>query len=236
MRVASAVLACLVAAAAAHSDEKPAEQRRTIAVSVQGEVRAAPDRVSLSFSVETTAAKAADTAGENAKRSQAVAAALKPLLDARDTVTTTRYTIEPRYETPRPGERQEPRITGYVARNEVQVESQRVDKVGVLIDAATAAGANRVSALQFTVADRTALERAALEKAGNDARLQAEAVAKGLGVRLKGVLSATTSSPPVPLGRRFETMAVAEARAPATPIEPGEVTASATLHVTYEIE
>jgi hypothetical protein len=235
MRVASALCACWVIVAAAGAQEKP-EQRRTIAVSAQGEVRATPDRVSLSFAVETAAARAADTAAENAKRSQAVASALKPLLDARDTLTTTRYTFEPRYEAQRPGERQEPRITGYIARNEVRVESQRVDKVGALIDAATGAGANRVSALQFTVADHGALERAALEQAGNDARAQAEAVAKGLGVRLKGVLSASTTSPPMPLARRFDAMAVAEARAAPTPIEPGEVVATETLQVTYEIE
>lgn len=235
MRVASAALAGFLSVAVASAQDK-AEQRRTIAVSGQGEARGTPDRVSVSFAVETTAARATETAAENAKRSQAVAAAVKPLLDPRDTLNTTRYTIEPRYETPRPGERGEPRITGYVAHNEVHVESQRVDKVGALIDAATAAGANRVSALQFTVADHGALQRAALEEAGTDARAQVDAVAKGLGVRVKGVLSASTTSPPIPVGRRYEVMAAAESRAPTTPIEPGEVVATATLHVTYEIE
>jgi uncharacterized protein YggE len=162
--------------------------------------------------------------------------AVKALLGADDTVTTTRYSIEPRYETPRPGEAREPRIAGYVAHNEVEVESRQVDRVGALIDAATTAGANRIGGLQLTLSKHADLMRAAIEKAGADARGQAEAVAKGLGVRLKALVSASTSPAPVPVFRRFEASAMAaESRAP-TPIEPGELTVSATLQVTYEIE
>lgn len=220
----------------ARAQEKTAEPRRTIAVSGQGEVQAIPDRLVVSFAVETTAARAAEATAENAKRSSAVAAAVKPLLGADDTVVTTRYALDPRYETVRPGEQREPHITGYVARNEVQVESRQTDKAGALLDAAIGAGANRIGGLQFSLSKRTESVRAAIEKAGADARAQAESVAKGLGVRLKGVVSATTGTPPVIMPRRFEVgMMAAEARAP-TPIEAGEITVSATLQVTYEIE
>src|SRR5262245_12319312 len=216
------------------ADERAAEQKRTIAVTGRGEVKGTPDRVSLSFAVETTAGHAGEAAAENAKRSGAVAAALRGVLGADATITTTRYMIEPRYEPVRPGETREPRITGYVARNEVEVEGS-ADKVGACIDAAVGAGANRIGALQFSFAKQDELERAALEKAGAAARAQAESVARGLGVRLKGVLTATTAAPPV--YRRVEMAPMmAETRAAATPIEPGEATVSATLQVTYEIE
>jgi uncharacterized protein YggE len=200
-------------------------------------VKAAPDRMSISFAVETTDARAAVAAGENAKRSAAVTAAVKGVLAGDGTVSTTRYSIEPRWETARPGEPREPRITGYVAHNEIEVESGRIDRVGALIDAATGAGANRIGGLQLSLAKRAELQRAAIEQAGADARAQADSVAKGLGVRLKGVVSASTAAGPVPVPRRFEASALAaEARAAPTPIEPGELTVSATLQVTYEIE
>ena len=221
---------------AAWSQEKTAEPRHTIAVTGQGEVKASPDLVVASFAVETTGPRATEAAAENAKRSAAVAAALKALLAPEDTVGTTRYTVEPRYESARPGEAHEPRITGYVARNEVQIESRRIDKVGALIDAAIGAGANRVGSLQFSLSKRAELLRSALEKAGADARAQAESAAKGLGVRLKGVVSATTSGAPIVSPRRFEAAMAAEAHMTPTPIEPGEATVSATLQVTYEIE
>jgi len=217
------------------ADEKTATPRHTIAVTGQGEVKATPDQVVASFAVDTTAARATDAAAENAKRSTAVTAALKALLAPEDTIATTHYAVEPRYEPARPGEAREPRIVGYVARNEVQIASRRIDKVGALVDAAIAAGANRVGSLQFSFAHRDELVRSALEKAGADARAQAESVAKGLGVRLKGVLGATTSPAAVVVPRRFEAM-TAEARTIPTPIEPGEGAVNATLQVTYEIE
>ncbi|TMA65358.1 MAG: DUF541 domain-containing protein, partial [Deltaproteobacteria bacterium] len=77
---------------AAWSQEKTAEPRHTIAVTGQGEVKAAPDLVVASFAVETTGPRATEAAAENAKRSAAVAAALKALLAPEDTVGTTRYT------------------------------------------------------------------------------------------------------------------------------------------------
>ena len=120
-----------------------------------------------------------------------------------------------------------------MVRNEVAVEGG-ADKVGALIDAAIDAGANRIGALQFTFAKHDELTRSALEKAGGDARAQAESVARGLGVRLKAVLSATTSSPPV-FRQPYAGPMLAESRV-ATPVEPGESTIAATLQVVYEIE
>jgi hypothetical protein len=217
-----------------HAQDRP-EPKRTVSVTGEGEVRAVPDRVLVSFAVETTAARAADAVAENAKRSTAVVQALKTQVTAEDTITTTRYALEPRYETPRPGESREPRITGYVARSEVLVESRQVDKAGALLDGAIGAGANRVGSLRFALSQRNEQLGAALEKAGASAHAQAESAARGLGVRLKRVLTATVQPQAVVMPRRFEAMA-AEARAPSTPIEPGEATVSATLQVTYEIE
>ncbi len=56
-----------------------------------------------------------------------------------------------------------------------------IDQVGALIDAAVAAGANHVGGLQFSFAKQDELLRTALEKAGADARAQAESVARGFG-------------------------------------------------------
>jgi len=229
-------LSLLAAVAPLHADDKP-ETRRTISVTGQGEVTAAPDLVVLSLAVETTAPKASDAATENAGRSSKVATALKGLIGKDDKLTTARYSLDPRYAPGKPGQVEEPRIIGYVARNDVQVEIHKLDAVGALIDAAIGAGANRVSGLQFTLSNRNDQLRAALEKAGAEARAQAESVAKALGVQLKGVISASTTTGPIIQPRYLEgrSFAAMEARAP-TPIEPGTVSVSATLQVTYEIE
>jgi len=219
------------------AEEKANGTRHTISVMGQAEVSATPDLVILSLAVETTAPKAADAVNENASRGAKVASALKSLIGKDDKLTTTRYSLEPRYEQGKRGEPSEPRIVGYVARNEVQVETHKIDAVGGMIDAAINAGANRVSGLQFTLANRNEQLRAALEKAGAEARAQAESVASALGVKIKGVQTASTSAAPIIQPRHFEAYGVAamEARPP-TPIEPGTVSVAATLQVTYEIE
>jgi uncharacterized protein YggE len=226
-----------VSGRAAAAEDRAAENRRTISVSGQAEVSAAPDLAIVSVAVETTSPTAAHAVSENATRSAKVAEALKALIGKDDKLTTTRYALEPRYQPIKPGEPGEPRISGYVARNEVQVETRKVDGVGRLIDAANEAGANRISGLQFTLSNRNEQLRAALGKAGSEARAQAESVAAALGVKLKNVFSATTTTAPIPQPRYFEAMGMtaAAARAPTT-IEPGAVTVSATLQVTYEIE
>lgn len=224
------------AAPTALAEEPLPSQRRTISVTGQAEVTASPDLAILAMAVETTSTKAADAATENAARSAKVAAALKTLIGTNDKITTRGYALEPRYESVKPGEPREPRIVGYVARNEVQVETHKIDAVGNLIDAAINAGANRVGALQFTLSNRNEPLRAALEKAGAEARAQAESIAGALGVKLKAVASATTTTSPIVQPRYFEARAMAMEARPPTPIEPGTVSVSATLQVTYDIE
>jgi uncharacterized protein YggE len=224
--------------ASAGADTPAGPERRTVTVTGIGEVATAPDLAIVTVAVETTAPKANDAARENAQRSERVSAALKALLGKDDKIETSGYSLDPRYAVPPRGEQAEPRITGYVARNDVRVQTKKIDAVGALVDAAIAAGANRISGVQFTLDTRSAALRSALQKAGVEARAQAEAVATALGVSLRRVVSASTTAPAFIQPRRVEAfgMRADVAAAPPTPIEPGEVTVSATLQVTYEIE
>lgn len=232
-RLVPLVLLSMVATAAA-ADEKP--EPRTIAVSGHAEVSASPDEALVSIAVETTAANAGEVIAENAKRSSKVAAAVKALLGAEDKITTTGYSLEPRYDTSKPGQMNEPKIVGYVARNEVQVEMHKIDQVGTLIDAAIGAGGNRISNLSFGLSNRNEQLRLALERAGSEARAQAESIAKALGVKLTRVLRASSSGAPIIQPRYMDKRAFAAMEAQATAIEPGSVSVSANLEVMYEIE
>jgi uncharacterized protein len=211
-------------------------KQRTIEVSGTAEVSAPPDLAIISLAVETTAPEANNAVAQNAARSAKVAAAITPKLGPKDRTSTTRYALEPRYQQAERGSTDAPTITGYVAYNEVRIETQALDSVGQIIDAGVAAGANRVSQLEFTLADRNPTLRKALAQAGSEARAQAESVASALGVQIKRVVTASSQSPIIP--RRYEGMAMragAEAHAP-TQVAPTDVTVSATLQVVYEIE
>jgi uncharacterized protein YggE len=218
--------------------QPPTPAPRTLAVTGEGEVKTAPDLAVISFAVETTAPKAAAAVAENARKSTALADELKRQLGDTGKVSTTRYSVDPVYEQRERGAAAAPpRITGYIVRNQVRAETRAVDSVGTLIDAATTAGANSVDGLEFTLKERAAAQNDALQRAGHDARRQAEAAATALGVKLGKVLNAAVSGPPVVVPPPYARMrvAMAESSAP-TPVEAGDVTVTATLQVTYEIE
>ncbi|MDX2168304.1 MAG: SIMPL domain-containing protein [Deltaproteobacteria bacterium] len=209
---------------------------RTLSVSGEGRAQAAPDLAVVSFAVETTAPTAGAAVTDNAKKSTALAEAVKAKLGPRDKVYTTQYSLMPRYEQQERnlGGQVVPRIIGYVASNAVRVELRDVRNVGALIDAATGAGANRVDSLEFTLEERAAAQSEALKLAGADAKRQAEAAAAALGVSLGKVLTANTGSAPIIMPKQMARMAMAADVA--TPVEAGDVTVSATLQVTYEIQ
>jgi uncharacterized protein YggE len=221
--------------AALYGEEK--EKPRTLTVMGYGEVKASPDLALLELAVDTTAENAAKASGENARRTTAVIDALKKKIGEKDKLTTTGYSLQPVYANRRPGSDAPPEITGYVASNRVRVESRDLAKVGDLIDAAIAAGANRTDSLSFTLENRGPSLREALKKAGAEARAQAESIAEALAVKLGEVQTASTAGVPMPQAvykeARMMTMAADQV---ATPVEPGEVEVSATLTVTYRIE
>lgn len=212
------------------------ETPRTLTVVGVGQATAAPDLAVVTLAVETEAEEAAQAVTENARRTEQVLASVRALLGEEDRLTTTGYSLYPRYHQPRPDYTATPRIVGYTARNQVRVELRDLANIGRVIDSATAAGANRVDQLQFQLQDRAATLGSALAFAAAEARAQAVSVAGALGVTLGPVLEAsTTPSPGIGPQMRFERAEAMAMPAP-TPIEPGEVTMTTTLRVTYSIE
>ena len=210
---------------------------RSITVTGTGEVAAAPDLAVVHFAVETEAETAASAATRNAETVEAVLTALRQHLGADDRVTTTGYHVSPQYRQPgppRPADgNQEPQIVGYTARNQARVELHDLTGVGVVIDAALEAGANRVDGLQFELAERGPHLQKALAQASREARAQAEAIAEALGVALGEVVEARTDA--AAPGPRTMAMAM-EASGATTPVEPGEIHVQATLTVSWAIQ
>lgn len=216
--------------------QNPPEVLRALTVSGFGQVTASPDQAVVTLAIETEAEEAAEAVAENARRTEQVIAAVRGLLGEDDRLVTTGYSLQPRYyHPPRPEPIETPRIVGYRARNQVRVELRALEDVGRVIDASITAGANRVDQLQFVLEERGPAMRSALAAAAAEARAQAQSVAEALGVALGPVLEATTAPSPrvAPRFARAEAMMDGPVT---TPIEPGEVTVTTTLQVTYAIE
>jgi uncharacterized protein YggE len=206
---------------------------RTIEVGGTGEARTSPDTAELSVAIETTGKTAEEAASRNAALAEKVTAALKAKLGDKGKISTGGYSLNPQYDQ-RPGH-ENPTIIGYTAQNSIVVETGAIDLVGALIDSAISAGANRVDYLNFTVKNDIKPRTEAITSATRDARAQADALASALGVKLGKVIKATTLAEARPIPMQRLPMAMAATRA-ATPVEPGEVTVSATVSLTFEIE
>ncbi len=211
----------------------PPEPAPYIQVSGSAQVQVPSDRAVLSLAVETQADNARAASQENARRMDAVVRALKPLVSDTGRVETWGYTLQPRYRYPQGGA---PVIEGYTVVNNVRVTLDDVTRVGAVIDAGIAAGANRVASLDFQAKDTQAAREEAMKQAVARARGEAAAIAQAMGVALGPPLEVnggTQEPSPVPQYRAVA-MEASQARAP-TPIEPGQQTVSANVSVKYRI-
>jgi len=230
-RYLAVVLALLVTAGcsaaplgvASAQDETP--EAGTVTVSGNGGASAAPDTATVRFAVTATAG-AADSARETvATDSESVRAALSEagFGEAR----TVGYSLAPVYE----GRYEERTVTGYRVAHRFAVDAAP-DRAGELVDVVTDAGANELSGVSFGLsADardelRAEALRDAMARADSDARAVADAANRAVG----GVSEVSTGYAPV---YPYERGAVA-ADAPTT-ITPGDVTVSASVTVTYEL-
>jgi uncharacterized protein YggE len=207
----------------------------SITVSAEALISVEPDQAEIDIGVVAEAKTAAQAAKDNATKLAAVVAEIKKLLKTGDQTKTVGYSVTPNYRTPNPREGGKPEIVGYTATNVVQVKMAGIQDVGRLIDAATAAGANRIQRLVFTLKDQDAAQREALRNATVKAKAKAEDVAKALGVKLVRVMSVAEnerSFQPLVRERAAPDMLAQQAQ---TPIESGTVQIRSSVTLVAEV-
>lgn len=201
-----------------------------LSVSAQAEARRTPDIAVLSTGVVTQAADANAAMRANAEQMNKVVAAIRAAgIEARD-VQTSGINLNPQY---RYAENQPPTITGYQASNTVNITVRDIARLGKILDALVATGANQVNGPSFDVEDKeSALDearRAALEKA----QARASMYAKSLGMQVRRIVSISEGGRidvPVPMMRMKAMAADAE-----TSVSPGENVLSMNLDVVFEL-
>ncbi|HXE12968.1 MAG TPA: SIMPL domain-containing protein [Bryobacteraceae bacterium] len=199
---------------------------RTVRAVGNATVTAKPDQAQISVSVNTQAATAEDAVSNDASKTEAVLNALKGLIGSKGTIQTTNYSVSPQYKYE---QGQPPEITGYDANHTIQLTLNDITLVGKVIDTATKSGANGVNRIEFTVKDDARLQAEAIAKASLEARNNAEAVAKALGMTVSGVFSAETNELHSP--RPIITPMAMKMAGPATPVEAGTVDIRASVTV-----
>ncbi len=193
----------------------------TISVSGHGEAQATPDKATLTVGVQTKGIDAQTALSSNATKLNAVTAAIESQGVAADHIQTSDLSLY-----------LDSQSNTYQVSHSLTVNLDNVTKVGAVLDAAVAAGANNSWGVEFGLKDTSAQEAQALTAAVTDARKRADAMAAALGVSITGVGSASDVqfSPPI----QYAGVArAASAPSAATQVQPGQLTTSADVSVVY---
>jgi hypothetical protein len=209
--------------------------KRTLSVTGSGKTDAAPDVAYLTLSVETVAKNASQAVKDNAETTNMVLNVIKTKLGKNDKVSTAGYSLAPVYEYNNQTNKSE--FKGYRASNRIMVEAHNLKEIGIIIDAAAEAGLNNIESLSFDTTKRDEFRREALTQAVNDAKTTAETLAKAAGVKITRILQLSPSFDyPVPVYRDYALAKEAVPATPPTPIEPGDISVSASVNIVFEIE
>lgn len=226
-------LALLLAPLAVLADS---DRPRAVSVSGNGEVAAEPDLAQVMLGVEARRPTMAEARAEVAKTVDRVLALTRDLRIDPKLVNATRVQVQPEYSW---NDKDRKRVLlGYVVSRQVQVEVRDLEQLGPLLERAVDAGVNQVNDPVLDSSRRKSLEREAMTKAVEDARLNAETLAKAAGARLGPVrmLNGASSAPPMPMYRRGPmVMADAAAAPPAETYQPGEMKFTATVNAEYDL-
>ena len=201
----------------------------TVTASGAGTAQAVPDTAEMSFGVTTISPNAS---WRSTRPPRSPSRSPRPSRSRASPTRTSRRRTSA--STRRPSTRTASRsYTGYQASLSVRVKVRDIAKLGEIISAANAAGANEISGPMFTIDDPAPARAAAIDEAVADARKTAEAMAEAAGKSVGEVLSMSSSdagSFPMALGAAEATGAARD-----VPVEPG-ADISANVVVVFALE
>lgn len=205
-----------------------------ITVVGQGEAFGQPDQANIQIGVETFAEEVAEATSQNEADVESILTALEELGIASADIQTSNYSL---WAEQRHGENGPEGISGYRVSNLVSVKVRDIDRVGEVIGAVTAAGANNIHGISFSVADPAGLEAEAREAAISNAREKAASLAELSGVELGDVVAVSeVIGQPGPLMEGMGGRGMAQDSAAVSPsISPGELGYTVQVQVTFDI-
>ncbi len=227
-------LAMLAATNAQAATERPLP---LISVTGEGSVSAMPDIAVVSAGIIRDGKTSREAADANAKLMTAVVAAARQAGIVEKDIGTSRYSVSPVQQYSTSGRESPPRIASYRAQNMVRVKIRDIAKVGDIIDALTAAGANNISGVTFEVSEAEKLLDQARGAAFADAKRKAELFAKASGTQVGRVITIAEQGADVPRPAMMARAAPsASGSAPPTPISPGEEKIQVQISVSFELQ
>ncbi|KKN97835.1 hypothetical protein LCGC14_0153490 [marine sediment metagenome] len=222
-----AAILCVGFASGALAQQAP----QGITVSGEGVVSLAPDTATIRLGVSERAASAAEAMAQTSEKVRGILNQLDSLKIAGLDRQTSGLYLRPVYDNGSRNDTTPVQVSGYEAGNTVSVTVRDLSKLGQLLDAVVAEGANDFNGLQFGLQDNQAALEQARKDAVSDAMARAQQLADAAGVKLGKVVSMSETSQ----GFRPMEMRSAQMKSMDMPIETGEVDVSAQVSLQFEI-
>jgi len=229
----SALVLALVLTACGPSTSTAA---RTLTVTGNGTIYLTPDTAYIYIGVHTDDADLATAVSKNNTQAQALVDALKKAGVTGADIQTSNFSV---YTNPNGGI---DKMTGqaitnstyYSVDNTVYVTARDLTHLGSLLNAAVGAGANSINSITFDVADKTAAQAQARQKAMDNAASLAGELAQTAKVSLGTIQTISYSDNTY---SAYYGMGGGGASAPnaSVPIQPGQTQVSVSVSVTYAI-
>jgi uncharacterized protein len=233
---AAVFLAAAVSATAVplQAQPSPSPSERRVVVIGEGSVRAAPDYARIRSGVTTRAKTAKEAAEANAKIMAAVTAMLLLADVGQKDIQTSRFSVQPIYESRQPNSEQ--KLSGFAVSNQVNVTIRQIGRLGEILDRLVMVGATDIGSVEFLHSDTSKVLDQAREAAVADARRKAELYARASGLALGNVTWITEDpeyAPPMPKTsvRAFD----GAAGGMAVPIAAGEDTLRVRITVGFDM-
>lgn len=217
----------------------------TITVNGSGEATLVPNVAKISFVVHNSAATVAEANQKTSTQANEVIAYLKQQGIEAKHIRTAQYMVNEQYSYPNPCAAGSvcptytgsPKVTGYDASESIEVTIRNTNTTGTILAGLADHGVQNVGGPNFTTDDPNAGYVAARAKAIDDAKIQAQMLAKQLGVRLGKIINYSDSNGGYPRPMLYEASVSAKSADAVTPpdIQTGQNTYNASVTITYEI-
>jgi uncharacterized protein YggE len=201
---------------------------RTLTVNATDSVTVEPDLAILHIGFDTQPEDSKSAYADGARASNAIIGAIKQAGIPEDSIQSQSQYLDRDWSKPHKFKLSQQWT--------VKVPPERAAEV---LDIAVTAGATDSGQIDWIVKDEKSLEAQALDQAASRARQNAEALAKGMEVRLGTLIyvSNQVSSPtPRPVMYQMDRLSGGAAAPPPLAIEPRKVTREATVYAVFAIE
>ena len=203
----------------------------TLFVTGTGEVKAQPDISTISVIVTSRGKTASDAINTNASSVQKLINALSSAGIAQKDIQTQNVSVFPIYKDKINSQNAVNNIVAYEASNSIRAIIRKVSNTGNIIDLISNTGDYTISGISFSLEENENENAEALDKAVDNARQKAEAVAKSARTKIIGIKR-------INIENNYSASKFADAGVAAspTPVQPGDLTVNANVSIEYLIE